>query len=278
MRSLLFAPADRPELVAKLPRSGPDAICLDLEDGVAADRKQAARAGLTAALESVAGRGSLVTVRVDAVDEPGFVMDIAALDAAREAGVTVDAVVVPKLERAAQRDAVAMALPGVAVIAGIESARGVWDVDAVLGGPVTAAYFGAEDYVADVGGIRTAAGDEVLYARSRVALACRVRGVHALDQVVVAVHDAACFEADAARGRRLGYGGKLCVHPGQVTLAHATFTPSADEVAHARRVLAAGEGRGAVLVDGAMVDEPMLRTARDVLRHAEAAERTGDPA
>lgn len=272
MRSLLFAPADRLELVAKLPRSGPDAVCLDLEDGVAPARKEVARATLSEAVASVHGRGPIVTVRVDAVGSPGFAADVAALAAVRADPALAGAVamvVVPKLESAGDVAAVTAALPGLAVLAGIESTRGVLDVRDVLGGPVTVAYFGAEDYVADLGGVRTDAGTEVLYARSRVALACRVHGVTALDQVVTAVHDDDRFRADAAQGRALGFGGKLCVHPGQVALAHAAFAPSEDEVAHARRVLAAGEGQGAVLLDGRMVDEPMLRLARDVLARAE---------
>lgn len=273
MRSLLFAPADRLELVAKLPRSAPDAVCLDLEDGVAPDRKAAARATLAEAVRSVAGRGPRVTVRVDAVGTPGFAADaeaVAAVRATPDLEGAVAAVVVPKLERPEQLAVLASALPGVDVVAGIETTRGVLDVREVLGGPVTSAYFGAEDYVADLGGVRTDAGTEVLYARSRVALACRVAGVPALDQVVTAVHDDGRFRDDAAQGRALGFGGKLCVHPSQVALAHAVFTPSEDEVAQARRVLAAGDGQGAVLLDGRMVDEPMLRAARDVLRRAGA--------
>lgn len=265
MRSLLFAPADRPELVAKLPRSCPDAVCLDLEDGVAPDRKDAARAGLAAAVASVAGSGVTVTVRVNPVDGPWFAEDAEALVGCRG----VDAVVVPKLERADQVDTVAAVLDNLDVVAGVETARGVLDVRSILAGPVTTAYFGAEDFVADVGGVRTVAGTEVLYARSYVALACRVHGVHALDQIVAAVRDDERFRADARTGRTLGYGGKLCVHPGQVALAHTAFTPTPAEVEHARRVLDAGEGSGVVVVDGAMVDEPMLRAARDVLRRAE---------
>lgn len=262
MRSLLFAPADRPELLAKLPRAAPDAVCIDLEDGVAADRKDLARAGLADAVAGLAGSGVQVTVRINAVESEHFAADAAAIPDG------VDLVVVPKLETAEQVARVAAALPGMPLLAGIETARGVFDVGEVLTGPVTSAYFGAEDYVADLGGLRTKHSEEVLYARSRVALACRVRGVHALDQVVVDIRDDDAFARDARRGRELGYRGKLCVHPGQVALAHAAFTPTAEEVARARALLDAAEGQGVVVFEGAMVDEPMLRAARDVIARA----------
>lgn len=256
LRSLLFAPADDHELVAKLPRSQPDGVVLDLEDGTPADRKAAARDGLAGAIASLPG-DVVVCVRVNAPETPWYEDDLAALPA------RVAYVMIPKVHAAVdiRRD----------VIAGIETARGVLDVRAALGGSVVAAYFGAEDYVADLGGVRTKTSHEVHYARSRVALACRVHGVHALDQVVVDVHDDDAFRADARRGRELGYRGKLCVHPRQVALAHEAFTPSEEEVAHARRVLDAGDG--VVLVDGAMVDEPMRRAARAVLDAARGDRR-----
>ncbi|MEA2167088.1 MAG: citrate lyase subunit beta / citryl-CoA lyase, partial [Solirubrobacteraceae bacterium] len=89
-------------------------------------------------------------------------------------------------------------------------------------------------------------------------------------QVVVDVRDDEAFKADARRGRELGYRGKLCVHPGQVPLAHAAFTPSEEEVERAKAILAAAEaGSGVIVFEGAMVDEPMLRAARDVLSRGE---------
>jgi citrate lyase subunit beta/citryl-CoA lyase len=265
MRSMLFAPAGRPDLVAKLPRSAPDAVILDLEDAVPADHKAAAREALGELVRGLRERAPELAVWVR-VNQPGsawFADDLAALPDG------LAGVVVPKLERAEQLEA----LGERPTLAGIESALGVMDVRALLTGPVVAAYFGAEDYVADLGGVRTKGSEEVLYARSRVALACRVAGVTALDQVVVDVRDDEAFRADARRGRALGFHGKLCVHPGQVALAHEAFTPSAEEVDRARRILgaaatAAAEGRGAIVVDGEMIDEPMLRVARDVLARA----------
>ncbi|WP_354698506.1 Citrate lyase subunit beta-like protein [Paraconexibacter sp. AEG42_29] len=275
MRSLLFAPAVRPDLVAKLPRSRPGAGVIDLEDGVPEGRKDAARAALAGQVAGLLERhpGFAVCVRVNAPPTASFAADVAALPA----GLT--AVVVPKVEDAQQLEQVARALAaaghdGLGVVAGIETARGVLDVRALLGGPVTTAYFGAEDYVADLGGVRTKHSTEVLYARSRVALACRVAGIPCLDQVVVDIHDDDAFRADARQGRELGYTGKLCVHPRQVALADEAFLPSPEQLARARATLeaaaaAARDGQGVIVFDGAMVDEPMLVAARRLIAGAD---------
>jgi citrate lyase subunit beta/citryl-CoA lyase len=130
-----------------------------------------------------------------------------------------------------------------------------------------AAYFGAEDYIADLGGRRSTAGTEVLYARSGVCLAAHLSGVAALDQAVVAVRDGEAFRVDAEQGREIGYRGKICLHPLQVELAHEIFTPSPAEVDHARAVLQAAE-QGVGVVDGQMVDAVHVTLARGVLARA----------
>ena len=243
MRSLLTAPASRPDLMAKAPRARPDAVFLDLEDGVPPGAKEAARANARVAATELAGAHPDlgVFVRVNGLSTPWFAGDLAEALLPELTGV-----VVPKLESRADVDAVAEALaeagcPGLPVLAGIESARGVAYVDEVLVAPVQWCYFGAEDFVADMGGVRTAENVEVLYARSRVALAARVAGVHALDQIVADFRDDERYLTDAAQARALGYQGKLCIHPAQVALAHEAFTPSAEEVDRAARLLAAYE-------------------------------------
>ena len=265
-RSLLFVPGARADMVAKVPRWSPDAVAVDLEDAVAAADKDAARDTAVAAVGELPASGLLVLVRVNGPGTPWYADDVAAVAASAAHGL-----VLPKLEDPAQVDDVRARLSAAGradamVIAGLETARGVARARDVLGG-VTAAYFGAEDYIASVGGRRTARGDEVLVARSEVLLACRLAGVGALDQTVVAAHDADAFRADAARGRDLGYDGKICIHPGQVALAHEVFTPDDDEVAHARAVLDAGRS-GVGVVDGEMVDDVHLRMAAAVLERA----------
>src|SRR5439155_6369409 len=239
LRSLLFAPASRPDVVAKMPRCGPDGVVLDLEDAVPVAAKEEARGqAVTAGAALVREHPDLaVFVRVNAVASVWFADDV------REALTPqLTGVVVPKLESAAQLDAVrdalcARGLDGLTVVAGIETAAGVERVASLLHPPVGIAYFGAEDFITDMGGVRSADGFEVLYARSRVVLAARVAGVHALDQVVVAFGEDEAFVRDAERGRALGYRGKLCIHPSQVPLANRIVSPSGAEIDRARRLL-----------------------------------------
>lgn len=274
LRSLLFVPGDRPAMIAKLGRSAPDGVVLDLEDAVVPAGKDAARETVVAALETLdVPASTLVLVRVNVPGSPWAAADVAAV-----AGTRADGVVLPKTETAAQLTGLRAALdghgrPDAAVVAGLETALGVADARELLGlgAGVVGAYFGAEDYVADLGGRRTAAGTEVLHARSQVVQAARLAGVPALDQVVLAVHDEAAFRTDAAQARDLGFAGKLCLHPAQVGWAHEAFTPTAAEVAHAEAVVAAvaeADGSGVVLLGGEMVDEVHLRMARATLARA----------
>jgi citrate lyase subunit beta/citryl-CoA lyase len=265
-RSLLFVPGGRADMIAKAPRSGPDAIAVDLEDAVAPDAKDAARATTVEAVGELPG-GALVLIRVNAPGTPAYGDDVAAVTSTR-AGV-----VLPKYEDPAQLHALRAAVGDRPVIVGIETARGVARVRELLDGTeVTAAYFGAEDYIASVGGRRTSSSREVLFARSEVLLAARLGGVGALDQAVVNVRDAGFFRTDAGEGRDLGYDGKICIHPAQVAIAHEVFTPSDAEVAHARKVVEAGRS-GVGVVDGEMVDDVHLRMAAATLgRAGDAAE------
>lgn len=272
LRSLLTVPASRPDLVAKAPRAKPDGVFLDLEDGVPPGAKESARAQAAAGARALldAEPGLAVFVRVNAPSTPWFAGDLDALLP------ELSGVVVPKLESRGDVEAVAAALERVGslpILAGIESAQGVAACEAILDDPVRWCYFGAEDFVADMGGVRTANNLEVAYARARVALAARLGEVHAIDQIVADFRDDARFLSEAREARALGYRGKLCIHPAQVALAHEAFTPSAEEVDRAARLVAAYEAaaaRGEATLDfeGEMVDEPMARRARAVLEAA----------
>lgn len=276
-RSVLFAPGNRADLIAKLPRSGPDAAVLDLEDAVpgTGEAKAAARpVARDAARDLIAAAPHLaVLVRVNGVHSPFLEDDLGVLTP------ELAGVVVPKLESVGdvRRAAEALAARGLdlPILAGLETGAGVWNAREIMAeAAVEWAYFGAEDYTTDLGGTRTPGNLEVLYARSHVALAARLTGVHALDIVVTRLNNEAAFREDAAQGRALGYGGKLCIHPAQVALAHESFGPTETEAERARRLLeaahdAAQEGRGAFAFEGQMVDEPMLVKARAILHARE---------
>jgi citrate lyase subunit beta / citryl-CoA lyase len=259
-RTMLFVPANRPDMAAKAPRSAPDAVVLDLEDAVPPTAKSAARDSVREAAAGLAGTVP-VCVRVNPPGTAWFAEDVAALPSG------LAAVVVPKLGSAAQVAEVADALGDRAVVAGLETVRGVADARDVLVPPVAACYFGAEDYIADLHGVRTPGNAEVAWARSFVAVAARLAGVPALDMVTIDFRDGVRFTAEAREARALGYAGKMCIHPAQVPLARAAFRPTADEVDWARRLLAAfaEAGGDTIAFDGQMVDEVVAARARAIL-------------
>lgn len=264
LRSVLFAPGHRPDVVLKTTRAAPDAVVIDWEDAVPSVEKAAARSAVSGVVDKLRATAPRmrVFVRVNPVVVPEHLTDVEALPRA------VDAVVLPKVED--PDDVPTLALrSGLPVVAGVETARGV-AAAAELIEHAHAVYFGAEDFTADMSGVRTAGGAEVLYARSRVVLAARLVGVPALDQVVPDYNDHDAFRADATVGRALGYTGKMCIHPHQVPLATKAFTPSEQELAQARRIIDAhaSAGGGVVTVDGRMIDEPLVRRARDMIAAA----------
>ena len=274
LRSLLFAPAVRPDFVAKLSTRGADAVVIDCEDATPANAKSTGRDNAREAAPELIAAGCRVYVRVNAVPTEWFADDIRGALTPDLAGV-----IVPKLETTDGLDTVATALDAagfgeLGVLAGLETARGVADARSLLAHPrVIAGYFGAEDFIADMGGVRTDDNHEVAFARSAVALAGRLAGVTVLDQVVADFRNDARFRREAREARAMGYGGKLCIHPGQVALANEAFVPSADDVDRARRLLAAYEsasadGVAAIDFEGQMVDEPLAAQARRVLELA----------
>jgi citrate lyase subunit beta/citryl-CoA lyase len=259
-RSVLFVPGNRPELAEKAGRSGASVVVLDLEDAVPPQGKEAARGLVGEAVRALQGVVP-VAVRVNPPRTPWHDDDVAALPDG------LLAVVVPKLESAAQLDEVGAAVGGRAVMAGLETVRGVADAREVLRPHVVSCYFGADDYVVDLGGVRTERNEEVAWARSWVAVCARIAGVAAIDMVTLHYGDGDRFGREATSARALGYAGKLCIHPSQVPLANRAFSPEAGEVAWAQRVLEAFEEAGGTTIgfEGEMVDEVVAARARAIL-------------
>ncbi len=272
-RSFLFVPATRPERYAKALASGADAVIIDLEDAVGPADKPAARQALAAAWPGLpAAQKGRVLVRVNAAGTGWHEDDLALLGT-----LGVSAVVVPKAESAASLASVARAGGrGCAVIPLIESVAGLDGADALARGPqVIRLAFGNLDFQADTGMAAGPDEDELVGVRVALVLSSRRAGLAApIDGVTSSTQDSAQLGRDAARGRRSGFGGKLCIHPAQVAAVNAAFSPSAAEIEWARRVLAAaaGSGGGVVAVDGRMVDAPVLRLAQLTLARGRAAQ------
>ncbi|NBQ91537.1 MAG: CoA ester lyase [Betaproteobacteria bacterium] len=258
-RSALFVPASRTDRLTKALSSGADAVIVDLEDAVAPQDKTAARWALDAALATVARP---VWVRVNA-EAPWVEQDLALCG--RHA--TVQAVMVPKAETAEQMQSMFEACGAKPLVALIETARGFARRDELAAHPAVACLaFGSIDFQLDLG--IAGEGEALLMFRSALVLASRLAGLSPpLDGVTVEVANPQPVAADAARARALGFGGKLCIHPQQVALVNAAFSPSEAELDWAQRVVAACEAAGgaAVALDGKMVDKPVLLRAQALL-------------
>lgn len=257
-RSYLFVPGDRPERIAKARASGADAVIVDLEDAVAPANKAVARDAVAAALDVA----QPLVLRINGADTGWF-----ADDARLAAHPGVAAVMLPK---AASTDALAAlqtASGGKPVLALIETAAGMANLPAVsTASGVARLVFGSIDFQLD---LDIADDDLALLAfRSQLVLVSRVASLPApVDGVTTALDDAARIGAESRRARALGFGGKLCIHPRQVAIVNSAFSPSADQLAWARRVVdaAASADGAAVAVDGKMVDAPVLARARRLL-------------
>jgi citrate lyase subunit beta/citryl-CoA lyase len=254
MRSLLYIPAHNERFVGKAHERGADAIILDLEDGVPPEHKDAARAGLAAAVRDVGQGGAKVFVRVNTDARQGG--DIAAVMASGAFGF-----VVPKAHDPQVLDA--FELP---VYALIETPGAVLDARAVARHPrVMALGIGSEDLTAVLGATPTQ--DVLRFPSLAVHYAAKAEGKlsFGLMQSIADYADVEALRRAALAARQHGFDGATCVHPSAVPVLNEAFAPSAEEIAWARRVLAADDGRGVFLVDGRMVDAPVVARARRVL-------------
>jgi citrate lyase subunit beta/citryl-CoA lyase len=287
LRSLLFVPGHRGDMIPKAAAAGADAVILDLEDAVAPSEKAAARRTVAAALEGPMPDGLVVLVRTNAV--ASGLMDADLREAARP---RMDGVCLPKCETPADVQAAAARLLAaedrfglprgrLRLLALVETARGVLNAAAIARGSprVWGLVFGAEDFTADAGLTRTREGAELAAARSAVALAAHAAGVEPLDGIFADFRDEPGLVADTEEAKRLGYTGKTLIHPAQIAPVHRVLAPGPDEIAKARRIAEAfaqaeAGGSGIVVVDGAMVDRPIAVRAQRVLARAARAART----
>lgn len=261
-RSYLFVPGNRPDRFAKACAAGADAVVLDLEDSVAPADKPRAREAVAAWLSA----SQPVMVRVNTSDSEWFRDD---LTLGGKPGV--EGVLLPKAERVDDIRLLAEKFgSSVPILAQIETAQGFRNTLALAGaGPVRHLLFGSIDFQLDLG--MTAQEDELLYFRSRIVLDSRLAGIEPpVDGVTTDIHSAESVRADTLRARRLGFSGKMCIHPKQVPVVNECFAPTAEEEAWARRVVEASAGApgAAISVDGKMVDRPVLARAQAILKIA----------
>ncbi len=263
----LFVPGDRPERFAKAAQSGADAIIMDLEDAVSPDNKALARANL--AKHDV--RGVPVIVRINACESPCFEDDLAALRHAH-----FNAVMLPKTNGAVDIKAVHEGLERIVpVIPLIETAVGLASLPEIMGASgVSVVAFGALDYAMDLG--CNPSWEPMLAARSEIVFRSRLAGLAApIDGVTTALDDGDQVQIDTERAIALGFGGKLMIHPRQIAPALKAFLPDQDSLVWARQVIDLSGDGGAVQLNGAMIDRPVLERARRIIALADSFKARG---
>ncbi|MDI6768162.1 MAG: CoA ester lyase [Anaerolineales bacterium] len=282
-RALLYTPGDDRHKIEKALTFGVDCICMDMEDGVALNRKTEARTTIARALQELDFGISEKLARINAVGSGLEKDDIEAVLPYRP-----DGIVIPKIESLEQIqwaseiiEAAELAhgwpLNSIRILVGVETPKAILNLKEIASHPrLDALIFGAEDFAASVGAVRTPEAWEVFYARSAAVTAAAAYGLGAIDMVTIDFHDIEKVRREAEFGARLGCTGKQIIHPNQVQPAQEAFTPDDDAIAHARRLVEAFEehqakGSGAFALDGKMIDMPLVKAAQNVLARARAA-------
>jgi malyl-CoA/(S)-citramalyl-CoA lyase len=305
-RSELAVPGSSPGMFEKAAASAADIVFLDLEDAVAPDDKTQARKNVIAALNDIDWGRKTISVRINGLDTPYMYRDV--IEVVEQAGARLDLLMVPKVGTAADVYAVDMLLTQIETAKGyrkrigleliIETALGMMNIDEIAAASARneSLHFGVADYAASTrarttniggfnrdyavltdaeGGARARHfGDQWHYALSRLVVAARANGLRPLDGPYGDFSDSDGYKAGARRAAALGCEGKWAIHPNQIAPANEFFSPSAEEIDRARRIIdamaaAAREGRGAVALDGRLIDLASIRQAEVLVQKAE---------
>lgn len=301
-RSILSVPASSPRMIEKALASEADMVFLDLEDAVAPAEKRSARANVIAAMRDLDWRGRPRAYRINGLDTPYCYRDLIEIIEGTEG--KADLVIVPKVSRPEDVVVVATLLGQLEMATGttrrigieaqIESASGLVACERIasVGDRLEALIFGPGDFAATVGMPSSAIGTpddwdarypghRWQYAMARIVVAARADGLRAIDGPYADIRDLDGLRRSCELARALGFDGKWCIHPAQIPIVNEVFTPTEAEQAWARRVLAAYEeataaGRGAITVDGKMIDAANVRMAQRTLAMAGGREVAGE--
>jgi len=261
-----------------------DCVCMDMEDGVAVNRKAEARHTIAEALRTLDFGRSERLARINAIGSGFEAEDLASMLPARP-----DGIVIPKVESAAQIRWVSGIIAdqeakngwpvgSICLLVVVETACGIINLAQIAAADprLQAIIFGAEDFAGDIGATRTPEGWEVFYARSAVVTHAAAFDLQAIDMVFIDFNDLDGLRSEALEGARLAFAGKQIIHPNQVAPVQQAFTPSDEAIAYAWRVIQAFEqnqeaGKGAFVLDGKMIDAPILKAAERVIALAGAA-------
>ncbi len=270
-RSMLFVPPVSDKMIDKGFTAEADRVIFDLEDAVAVQEKKTARARL---FQKLSSKENLHTffIRINDAESPFYQEDVEALQNIPGIGI-----VLPKTASAEQVRQLQKKLPGRPILPIIESAAGVWYAKEIAEScaEVETLAFGSIDFSLDIQAAGLPDESELLYARSRIVLACRLAGKKPpVDGVFTNFQDTEGFRRQAAMVKGLGFQGKLLIHPSQAGQANEVFSPSDEEIFKAEKIVRAfqeaeAEGLAAVQVDGEMIDYPVYYRSRNILQASE---------
>lgn len=271
IRSFLFAPGSNVKVMNKALNAGADAVIFDLEDAVAVNSKGEARQNVREIMQQSAGKPCKIFVRINSWNSDFGYADLAELK-----DYPFDGFMLPKAEYAKQVEEVSLQLPEQAeLIPLIETALGVINAYSIARCPkVSRLAFGAIDYTLDINTSLSKEGTEILYARSYLVVASKAAGIAPpVDTVFPDLEDAAGLEKDLLLGKQLGMFGKLLIHPKQLPVTNAVFTPTFQEVEYAEKVLEAfkaaeQQGVASIKVDGRFVDYPVVERCKKIIKLA----------
>ena len=275
-RSVLYLPASNPRAIDKARTLACDVAVLDLEDAVAPEMKADARAAAATAIRA-GGFGPRLGIRINGLDTDWGADDLAAL-----ADTGLDLIVAPKVESPAAVHALAERLtPHADLWAMIETPAAVLRLDAIAGsgGPLRGLMLGVNDLATGLGTGPSPDREPLKVWMATLVAAARTHGLLALDGVFNRLDDADGLIAECVQGRLYGFDGKSLIHPSQIVPANAAFSPTLDQIARARAIVAAfatpeAQGRGAIRVEGAMVERLHLTAAEEVLAKAQTINTT----
>ena len=282
-RALLYMPGDNWKMIIKSVTLGVDSICMDMEDGTAINKKAEARATIAKALQELDFGASEKLARINSVGSGWEKDDIEAVLPHHP-----DGIVIPKVESFEQVEWASKIIEdaelkngwkvnSIRILIGVETAKGILNLKEIAAHPrLDAIIFGGEDFAASIGAVRTTDAVELLYARQAVIVACAAYDLQPIDIVTIDYKDLEALKVESEFGARLGFSGKQVIHPNQVPVVQEAFTPSAEAITYARRIVetfeaSQKEGKGAYSLDGKMIDMPLLKNAQKVLARAKAA-------
>ncbi|HTP01859.1 MAG TPA: CoA ester lyase [Anaerolineales bacterium] len=282
-RALLYMPGDDRHKIDKAATLGVDCICMDMEDGVAINRKAEARASIARALREMQFGASEKLARINAVGSGLERDDLQAVLPYRP-----DGIVIPKMEESSQLQWASEMIEAaelqngwpvgsIRLLVDVETARGILNLKEIASHPrLDALIFGGEDFAASIGATRTTDAVELLYGRQATVTAAAAYGLQAIDIVAIDFKDLDALRRESEFGAQLGFTGKQIIHPAQVGPVQVAFTPGDAAIEHAQRIVQTFEasqakGAGAYALDGKMIDRPLLKNAQKVLERAKAA-------